>query len=92
MVMKMVLVGDSGVGKSCLLSREAMKDFVWENRLCLTIGIDFRIKHYQVDHIDVKALLWDTGVNCRRASIMKSYYRGSAEITQVPMPFFSASV
>ena len=90
MIEKIVFVGDAGVGKTSLLRREAENCFTSE--FCCTIGVDFKIKRYQVGQIQVKAQIWDTAGQERFRSIQKPYYRGNTEITQVPMPFFSVLV
>lgn len=58
MILKVVLVGDMGVGKTCLIQRVAENSFTQDH--VATIGVDFRIKTYQVGKISVKAQLWDT--------------------------------
>lgn len=58
MILKVVLVGDMGVGKTCLIQRVAENSFTQDH--IATIGVDFRIKTYQVGKISVKAQLWDT--------------------------------
>ena len=55
---KIVIVGDSGVGKSCLLIRFA--DDMWTNNYIATIGVDFRFRTIQVNDITVKLQIWDT--------------------------------
>ena len=54
-----VLIGDSGVGKSNLLSRFTRNEFNLESKL--TIGLDFAIRSIQVDTKTIKAQIWDTG-------------------------------
>lgn len=58
MRLKVVFVGDSGVGKTSLLRRESQQYFTDE--FVCTIGVDFQIKNYKVGKINVKAQLWDT--------------------------------
>jgi GTPase SAR1 family protein len=55
---KVVLIGDSGVGKSNLLSRFARDEFSLETRS--TIGVEFATKTVRVDDRLVKAQIWDT--------------------------------
>jgi Ras-related protein Rab-8A len=58
MILKLTFIGDSGVGKTSLLRREADQTFTEE---CIaTIGVDFRIKTYQTGKVTAKAQLWDT--------------------------------
>jgi Ras-related protein Rab-1A len=71
--LKVVFVGDSGVGKTSLLRREADDAFSKEH--LSTIGVDFRIKTYKVGKINAKAQLWDTAGQERFRSIQKPYYK-----------------
>jgi Ras-related protein Rab-11A len=58
-IFKIVLTGDSGVGKSNLLSRSTRNDFSLESRS--TIGVEFSTKEVQVDGKTIKVQIWDTG-------------------------------
>eukprot|EP01084_Bolivina_argentea_P160615 279675_1 len=71
---KIVIVGDSGVGKSCLLIRFA--DDMWTNNYIATIGVDFRFRTIQVRDKTVKLQIWDTAGHERFQSINASYFRG----------------
>lgn len=73
MIVKLVFVGDSGVGKTSLINREYDDSFVKEH--LATIGVDFRIKTYDLGLIKVKAQLWDTAGQERFRSIQKPYYK-----------------
>ena len=73
MVIKVVFVGDSGVGKTSLINREHDDTFVKEH--LATIGVDFRIKTYDLGLLRVKAQLWDTAGQERFRSIQKPYYK-----------------
>lgn len=75
LILKIVFVGDSGVGKTSLLRREAEKTFTQEH--LATIGVDFRIKNYNVGKIVAKAQLWDTAGQERFRSIQKPYYKST---------------
>ncbi|KAJ0669871.1 Ras-related protein Rab11B [Helianthus annuus] len=55
---KLVLIGDSGVGKSNLLSRFAKNEFNLESKS--TIGVEFATRSIRVDDKIVKAQIWDT--------------------------------
>ncbi len=55
---KLVLIGDSGVGKSCLLLRFADDKFT--NSYITTIGVDFRFKTIPVNNKTIKLQIWDT--------------------------------
>lgn len=56
---KVVLIGDSGVGKSNLLSRFTRNEFNLESKS--TIGVEFATKSIQTDKKTIKAQIWDTG-------------------------------
>ena len=72
---KLILVGDSGVGKSCLLLRFA--DDTYTQSYISTIGVDFKIKTIQLDDKTVKLQIWDTAGQERFRTITSSYYRGA---------------
>lgn len=72
---KMVLIGDSGVGKTSFMKRYTDNVFVQD--YISTIGVDFKIKTITVDGEDVKLQLWDTAGQERFSAITKSYYRGA---------------
>ena len=55
---KVVLIGDSGVGKSNLLSRFTRNEFSLESKS--TIGVEFATRSIRVDEKVVKAQIWDT--------------------------------
>jgi len=70
-----VLIGDSGVGKSCLLLRFADDTFT-ENYIA-TIGVDFRFKTLAIEDSIVKLQIWDTAGQERFQTITSAYYRGA---------------
>jgi len=70
-----VLVGNSGVGKSCLLLRFA--DDTFSESYISTIGVDFRFKTLSIDGKIVKLQIWDTAGQERFRTITSAYYRGS---------------
>mmetsp|Transcript_24500 Transcript_24500/g.23525 ORF Transcript_24500/g.23525 Transcript_24500/m.23525 type:complete len:224 (+) Transcript_24500:158-829(+) len=72
---KVVLIGDSGVGKSNLLSRFTRNEFNLESKS--TIGVEFATKSIQVDQKTVKAQIWDTAGQERYRAITSAYYRGA---------------
>ena len=55
---KLVLIGDSGVGKSQILSRYARNEFSLDSKA--TIGVEFQTRTLVMDHKSVKAQIWDT--------------------------------
>jgi Ras-related protein Rab-1A len=73
---KLLIVGDSGVGKSCLLLRFAEDSFFAESFIS-TIGVDFKIRTVSIDGKLVKLQLWDTTGQERFRTITSSYYRGA---------------
>ncbi|CAF0975759.1 unnamed protein product [Rotaria magnacalcarata] len=74
-VFKIVLTGDSGVGKSNLLSRFTRNEFSLESRS--TIGVEFSTKEVQVDGKTIKIQIWDTAGQERFMAITKAYYRNA---------------
>ena len=58
-IFKIVLTGDSGVGKTNLLSRFTRNEFMLNSRS--TIGVEFSTKEIQIDGKTIKAQIWDTG-------------------------------
>ncbi|KAJ3441834.1 ras-related protein raba1f-like [Anaeramoeba flamelloides] len=72
---KIVLVGDSGVGKSNLLSRFCRNEFDLESRS--TIGVEFATKTITIDKKIIKAQIWDTAGQERYRAITSAYYRGA---------------
>lgn len=72
---KVVLIGDSGVGKSNLLSRFTRNEFNLESKS--TIGVEFATKSIQVDAKTIKAQIWDTAGQERYRAITSAYYRGA---------------
>jgi len=72
---KVLLIGDSGTGKSCLLIRFA--EDIFSDNYISTIGVDFKIKTITVEGKTVKMQVWDTAGQERFRTITASYYRGS---------------
>ena len=71
-LIKIVLIGDTSVGKSNLLSRYVHDDFDQESKS--TIGVDFAAKHLSIRGKNVKIQIWDTAGQEKFRSIIKSYY------------------
>uniref|UniRef100_A0A8D3DHH9 Ras-related protein Rab-25 n=1 Tax=Scophthalmus maximus TaxID=52904 RepID=A0A8D3DHH9_SCOMX len=71
----MVLIGDSGVGKSNLLSRFTRNEFNLESKS--TIGVEFATRSIQVEGKTIKAQIWDTAGQERYRAITSAYYRGA---------------
>lgn len=74
-LVKLLLIGDSGVGKSCLLLRYSDDKFT--TSFITTIGIDFKIKTINLDQKKVKMQIWDTAGQERFRTITAAYYRGA---------------
>ncbi|GAA5993047.1 hypothetical protein JCM10908_003077 [Rhodotorula pacifica] len=81
MLAKMLLIGDSGVGKSCLLLRFC--DDAWTPSFITTIGIDFKIRTIELDGKRIKLQIWDTAGQERFRTITTAYYRGAMGILLV---------
>mmetsp|Transcript_25164 Transcript_25164/g.45547 ORF Transcript_25164/g.45547 Transcript_25164/m.45547 type:complete len:201 (-) Transcript_25164:493-1095(-) len=75
---KLLMIGDSGVGKTCLLLRYANDSF--SPTFITTIGIDFKIKNIKVDDKKIKMQIWDTAGQERFRTITTSYFRGAQGI------------
>ncbi|KAL3814545.1 hypothetical protein ACJIZ3_015813 [Penstemon smallii] len=72
---KIVLIGDSGVGKSNLLSRFTRNEFCLESKS--TIGVEFATRTLQIEGRTVKTQIWDTAGQERYRAITSAYYRGA---------------
>lgn len=72
---KVVLIGDSGVGKSNLLSRFTRNEFNLESKS--TIGVEFATRSIQYEGKTIKAQIWDTAGQERYRAITSAYYRGA---------------
>ena len=73
---KILILGDSSVGKTCFLMRYA--DNIFQETHMSTIGIDYKLKNiYLEDDKLVKLQIWDTAGQDRFHSITKTYYKGA---------------
>ena len=72
---KIVLIGESGVGKSNLLLRFTRNEFDAEKRS--TIGVEFATRSIQHDNKVIRAQIWDTAGQERYRAITNAYYRGA---------------
>ncbi|CAG0889874.1 unnamed protein product [Cyprideis torosa] len=78
---KLLLIGDSGVGKTCILFR--FSDDAFNSTFISTIGIDFKIKTIELKGKKIKLQIWDTAGQERFHTITTSYYRGAMGIMLV---------
>ena len=78
---KILLLGDSGVGKTCLLTR--FSDNKYSPNLMTTAGIDFKVQFFTIDGQKVKCQIWDTAGQERFHVITKAYYKGAHGIALV---------
>lgn len=75
------MVGNSAVGKSCLLVRFA--DNIFNESFLPTIGVDFKIRTFELNGKKVKLQIWDTAGQERFKTITASYYKGAHGIILV---------
>ncbi|AYV76278.1 MAG: hypothetical protein Terrestrivirus5_100 [Terrestrivirus sp.] len=74
-VIKLLLIGNSGVGKSCLVMQYV--DETFSPSFITTIGIDFKIKTFELNNKKIKLMIWDTAGQERFRTITTAYYRGA---------------
>ncbi|CAM8984724.1 unnamed protein product [Rhodiola kirilowii] len=74
-VFKLVLIGDSAVGKSQILARFARGEFSLDSKA--TIGVEFQTRTLIIQHKSVKAQIWDTAGQERYRAVTSAYYRGA---------------
>lgn len=72
---KVVIIGDSAVGKSNLLSRYARNEFNMNSKA--TIGVEFQTQSMEINGKEVKAQIWDTAGQERFRAVTSAYYRGA---------------
>ena len=74
-IFKVLLLGNSNVGKSSLFLR--FVDDIWNDTFVPTIGVDFKIKTFDIDEKRIKMQIWDTAGQERFKNIIASYYWGA---------------
>ena len=74
-IFKIVIIGDSGVGKTNLISRYLKNDFKPETKA--TIGVEFNDKKYEYKNKKIKIQIWDTAGQERYRSLTSMYYKGA---------------
>ncbi|XP_042452104.1 ras-related protein RABA5a-like [Zingiber officinale] len=72
---KIVMIGDSAVGKSNLLARFARNEFYQNSKS--TIGVEFQTQKMLIDGKEIKAQIWDTAGQERFKAVTSAYYRGA---------------
>uniref|UniRef100_A0AAQ5XCX3 Ras-related protein Rab-13 n=1 Tax=Amphiprion ocellaris TaxID=80972 RepID=A0AAQ5XCX3_AMPOC len=80
-LLKLLLIGDSGVGKTCLLFR--FSEDAFNTTFIATIGIDFKIRTIDIEGKKIKLQIWDTAGQERFRTITTAYYRGAMGIMLV---------
>jgi len=73
--LKLIILGDSGVGKTNIIQRYISDTFNTETRA--TVGVEFFVKNYRVNNDIIKLEIWDTAGQERYKSITSAYYKGS---------------
>lgn len=79
--LKILIIGESGVGKSSLLLR--FTDDTFDPEQSATIGVDFKVKTVTVDGNATKLAIWDTAGQERFRTLTPSYYRGAQGVILV---------
>ncbi|KNC46646.1 Rab18/RabC-family small GTPase [Thecamonas trahens ATCC 50062] len=80
-LLKLLLVGDTGVGKSCLVLQFCDGEFPED--MSSTIGVDFKVAMMETETARVKLTIWDTAGQERFRTLTKSYYRGATGVILV---------
>ena len=75
MIQKLIIIGESTVGKSCIVKRYT--DGTFSEAFMSTVGADFKIKILELNHHKIKVQVWDTAGQEQFHSITKSYFRGA---------------
>ncbi|KAI0983096.1 hypothetical protein GJ496_008394 [Pomphorhynchus laevis] len=78
---KLLLIGDSGVGKTCMLNRYVEDNF--STTFISTIGIDFKMRKIEMEGKQIKLQIWDTAGQERFKTITTAYYRGAMGVILV---------
>jgi len=75
MIFKIVLIGDSSVGKTNIMNKYLKNIFKEDSRA--TVGVEFGSKQFIIDNHKIKAQIWDTAGQERYRSITNAYYKGA---------------
>ena len=77
-LLKVIVIGDSGVGKTNLITRYCDNQF--KNSYVATIGVDFKIKKMVANDTKIRMQIWDTAGQERFKNITQTYYKGASGI------------
>jgi small GTP-binding protein len=72
---KLIVIGDSGVGKSCLMHRVTTNEFMEDHEV--TVGVEFGTLMLKIEDTVIKLQIWDTAGQENFQSITKIFYRGA---------------
>ena len=75
MIFKIVLIGDTSVGKTNILSKYLTDEFDPDSKA--TVGVEFGTKNFKIENNIVKVQIWDTAGQERYRSITNAYYKGA---------------
>ena len=75
MIFKLVLIGDSFVGKTNIMSKYLKNEFHEDSKA--TVGVEFGSKKFEIEGVSIKAQIWDTAGQERYKAITNAYYKGS---------------
>lgn len=81
MLFKVIVIGDSGVGKTNIITRFCDNQF--KNSYVATIGVDFKMKKLVANGIKIRMQIWDTAGQERFKNITQAYYKSAAGILMV---------
>ncbi|KAJ1508264.1 hypothetical protein HMI55_000440, partial [Coelomomyces lativittatus] len=79
-VIKLLLIGDSGAGKSSLLLSYTEQRFLPPEEAAATVGVDFRLVRKEFNQNQYKVCIWDTAGQERFRTLTSSFYRGAAVV------------
>ena len=75
LIFKIVIIGDSGVGKTNLIGRYLKNEYKEDSKA--TVGVEFGEKKYEINGLKIKAQIWDTAGQERYRAITSMYYKGA---------------
>ncbi|KAL1921101.1 uncharacterized protein VTP21DRAFT_11736 [Calcarisporiella thermophila] len=81
--LKLLLIGNTNVGKSSILLRFTDDQFLPPDEISATIGVDFKVKIFEVNGEKYKLTIWDTAGQERFRTLTSSYYRGAQGVILV---------